>query len=174
MKGIWNHVRALDLMESLPEAEPGRLGCVGHSLGGHNTIFLTLFDGRIKVAVSSCGLCALKEYAVTNGGNLRGWAQDKYMPIINTVYKNDPGLVPWDFPEIVSAIAPRAVFLNAPLRDSNMNYPGNKIIIDAALSTYRELGAESGFCYINPDAAHSFPDDIREKAYAFVDSVLKA
>jgi len=36
MMGIWSHMRAVDLLQSLPEVDPERIGCVGVSLGGHN------------------------------------------------------------------------------------------------------------------------------------------
>ncbi len=38
MKGIWNHMRAVDLLQSLPGVDPSRIGCIGHSLGAHNTL----------------------------------------------------------------------------------------------------------------------------------------
>ena len=33
MKGIWNHMVAVDLLQSLPEVNPDRIGCIGHSSG---------------------------------------------------------------------------------------------------------------------------------------------
>ena len=36
MKGILNHRRAIDLLQSLPQVDPDRIGVIGHSLGGHN------------------------------------------------------------------------------------------------------------------------------------------
>src|SRR5205085_8407715 len=39
MKGVWNHMRAIDALESLREVDTNRIGCIGHSLGGYNTIF---------------------------------------------------------------------------------------------------------------------------------------
>lgn len=173
MKGIFNHVRAIDYLESLDFVDGDKIGCIGHSLGGHNTVFLGLFDDRLKVLVTSCGICALKEYVKTNGGDLRGWAQDKYMPLIKSKYKNDPDLVPWDFPEIIEALAPKPIFINAPLHDENMNYPGNKIIIDRGIVAYGRLNAMGNFRYENPGTGHSFPREIREMAYDFIDSILK-
>ena len=40
MKGIWNHMRAVDLLQSLDEVDNDRIGCIGHSLGGHNTLYV--------------------------------------------------------------------------------------------------------------------------------------
>jgi dienelactone hydrolase len=48
MKGIWNHVRGLDVLESLPQVDRDRIGCIGHSLGGHNALFVAAFDQRIR------------------------------------------------------------------------------------------------------------------------------
>src|SRR5439155_1051443 len=48
MKAIWNNMRAVDLLQSLPEVDGDRIGCIGHSLGGHNTMFTAVFDPRIK------------------------------------------------------------------------------------------------------------------------------
>src|SRR5262249_51119792 len=33
MKGIWNHMRAVDLLQTLPEVDGTRIGVIGHSLG---------------------------------------------------------------------------------------------------------------------------------------------
>ena len=51
MKGIVNHRRAVDLLVSLPEVDPERIGVIGHSLGGHNSLFVAAFDERIKAVV---------------------------------------------------------------------------------------------------------------------------
>src|SRR5207253_9118348 len=55
MKAIWDNIRGLDLLDSLPSVRKGKYGAIGHSLGGHNAIYTAVFDERIKVIVSSCG-----------------------------------------------------------------------------------------------------------------------
>ena len=44
MKAIYDNIRAIDLLQSLPNVDPERIGCIGHSLGGHNSIFTATFD----------------------------------------------------------------------------------------------------------------------------------
>src|SRR5207247_8007805 len=53
MKAIWNNIRGLDLLESLPFVKRGKFGAIGHSLGGHNAICTAVFDEPITVLVSS-------------------------------------------------------------------------------------------------------------------------
>src|SRR5882724_7489545 len=62
MKGIWNHLRAVDLLASLPEVDSARIGSIGHSLGGHNALFEAVFDERIAAVVSSCGFTSFSKY----------------------------------------------------------------------------------------------------------------
>ena len=169
MKGIWNHQRAVDLLESLPEVDPERIGCIGHSLGGHNTLFLGVFEPRIKVMVTSCGFNRFAKYYE---GDLTGWTHDGYMPRIASVYEKDPAKMPFDFTEILGALAPRPVFINAPLHDANFEVSGIYDCVNAARPVYALFGAEEKLVAEHPDAGHDFPNRIREAAYAFVDGVL--
>jgi dienelactone hydrolase len=54
-KMLYDELVAVDILAGLPEVDPSRLGCVGHSLGAKETIYLAAFDDRIKVTVSSEG-----------------------------------------------------------------------------------------------------------------------
>ncbi|HOB85669.1 MAG TPA: alpha/beta fold hydrolase [Bacteroidales bacterium] len=169
MKGILNHMAAVDVLQSLPEVDPNRIGCIGHSLGGHNSLFLAAFDKRIKAVVTSCGFNSFYKYY---SGDLTGWSHQGYMPRIATVYGKDPSKMPFDFTGVLGAIAPRAVFINAPLNDSNFEVSGVHDCVNAALPVYRLLKAKENLIMMNPDAGHDFPEDIREAAYKFLDEKL--
>jgi cephalosporin-C deacetylase-like acetyl esterase len=93
MKGIWNHMRAVDVLQALPEADAARIGCIGHSLGAYNTIFLSAFDKRIRVAVSSAGFNSFFKYSK---GDLSGWSHKGHMPRIASVYEKEPKKVPFE------------------------------------------------------------------------------
>jgi dienelactone hydrolase len=169
MKGIWNHRCAVDLLESLPEVDGTRIGCIGHSLGGHNALFLAAFEPRIKVAVSSCGFTAFPKYY---GGDLTGWSHAGYMPRIASVYGRDPKRMPFDFTEVLAAIAPRAVFINAPRQDGNFEVTGVEDCIRAARPVFELLGAGGRLAALFPDCGHDFPPESRQAAYGFLDQVL--
>src|SRR5262249_48871404 len=170
MKAIWNNMRAVDLLQSLPEVDGGRIGCIGHSLGGHNTMFTGVFDTRIKAMVSNCGFTSFPKYY---GGKLKGWTSARYMPRIATVYDLKPEKVPFDFPEVVAALAPRAFLASAPLHDDNFEVSGVKDCIAAARPVYELLGAGEKLAANYPDCAHEFPSEVRKVAYAWLDRWLK-
>jgi len=171
MKAIYDNVRAIDLLQSLPEVDRERIGCIGHSLGGHNSLFTAVFDDRVKAVVTSCGFTSFHKY---KGGDLRGWSGPRYMPLVATKYHYSPDEMPFDFPEILAAIAPRAVFVVAPLDDDNFDVAGVHECLNAAGPIFKLLGCPQNLESVHPDCGHEFPNAERKQAYAFLDRVLKA
>ncbi len=170
MKGIFNHMRCVDYLISREEVDPDRIGVIGHSLGGHNALFVAAFDPRIKAIVSSCGWTPFHDYY---GGKIAGWTSDRYMPLLKTKYSLDPDKVPFDFYEVVAAMAPRPFFSNSPLHDSNFDVNGVKKTEPKAREIYKLLGAPDNLVFRYPDCEHDFPTPVRNEVYAFLDRHFK-
>jgi cephalosporin-C deacetylase-like acetyl esterase len=51
---IWDGMRGVDYLTSLPEVDPQRIGCVGNSGGGTLTAYIAALDPRVKVACIGC------------------------------------------------------------------------------------------------------------------------
>ena len=133
-------------------------------------MFVGVFDQRLKVIVSSCGWTPFHDYY---GGKIAGWTSDRYMPRLRTVYSLDPDRVPFDFHEVVAALAPRAFFSSSPLRDSNFDVEGVKKAIPEARKVYRLLGAGEKLEVRYPACEHDFPPVVRREAYGFIDAALQ-
>ncbi|NLS93745.1 MAG: alpha/beta hydrolase [Planctomycetaceae bacterium] len=176
MKAIWDNIRGLDLLASLPYVDASRgFGAIGHSLGGHNTIYTGVFDERISVLVSSCGFDSYPDYYDGDEKNWyfgKGWCQTRYMPLMSD-YRNRLEEIPFDFHEMLGALAPRPLFVNAPLHDSNFRADSVDACAAAALPVYKLLGGEGRLMVKHPDCDHNFPDEMREEAYEVIDSVLR-
>lgn len=178
MQGIFNHMRCVDLLETLPLVDPDRIGVIGHSLGGHNAMFAGAFDERLKVVVSSCGWTLMDHYNIGEdasrryGGRLGPWAQDRYMPLLREKFNLDGARFPFDFDEVIAALAPRHFFSNSPIDDSNFAVEGVKEGIASAMKVYELFGAEKNLRVFYPEAGHDFPTDVRLAAYRFLDQVL--
>lgn len=169
MKAVWDNMRGIDLLASLEEVQVDQIVAIGHSLGGHNAIFTSIFEPRIKAVVSSCGFNSFPYYYQ---GNIAGWSHRGYMPRLKEAYALDLKQVPFDFPELIAALAPRGFFTNSPLRDSNFDVQGVRVCLAAAEPVYRLYGASDRLQAVYPDAEHDFPSAERIKAYEFLDSRL--
>lgn len=169
MKAIWDNMRGVDLLQSLPEVDAKRIGVIGHSLGGHNGLFTAAFDQRIRCVVTNCGFTAFARYY---GGNLTGWMGPRYMPRIKTDFPT-PDRMPFDFHDVLGAIAPRAVYVSAPLRDANFDVTGVREVVDSVRPVYALYHAAGRLTAVYPDCEHDWPTPDRMAAYTWLDSQLK-
>jgi dienelactone hydrolase len=175
MKAIWDNIRGVDYLATLPFVDTGRgFGTIGHSLGGHNSVYTAVFDERIKVIVSSCGLDAYTDYY---GGDEKrwlpekGWCQTRYMPKLAN-YRGRLEEIPYDFHEMIAALAPRVCFINAPLGDSNFRWQSVDRVVAAAGAAYELYGERGNLTVEHPDSSHDFPDGMRTQAYSLIERVL--
>ena len=176
MKAIWDNIRALDVLAATPGVSRSGFGAVGHSLGGHNSIYTAVFDDRIKAVVSSCGFDSYLDYyhekqaAVWRPG--QGWTQERYMPEL-AKYAGRLQEIPFDFHEMIAALAPRAFLAISPKGDSNFKWQSVDRVLAAARPVYDLHRANDRIAVEHPDCEHDFPTDMREKAYAWLERFLK-
>jgi dienelactone hydrolase len=161
MKAIWDNVRGMDLMASWAGCDPDRFAAIGHSLGGHNSIFTAAFDERIKVAVTSCGFDSFRDYMNVN---IKGWTSIRYMP---KLLDYAPDRYPFDFDTVLEAISPRRIFVSAPKGDANFKWESvDRVVAKARKESAVMVEVE------HPETAHSFGQEMREKAYRVIEEVL--
>lgn len=165
MKGIWNRIRAVDLLQSLSYVDPGRIGSIGHSLGGHNALFHADFDPRIRAVVSSCGFTGLRYY---HDGDLAAWSDKQYMPRIATSYGNDARRMPFGFADVLALIAPRPVLVMAAEEDGIFDVAGVRDCVARASTMYRLLGVEDRLHTVYFGGYHHFPEPVRRIAYEWL------
>lgn len=174
MKAIWDNLRGLDLLDSLPYVKHKNYGVIGHSLGGHNAVFTSVFDNRIKVVVSSCGLDSFLDYYDGNDAVWqpeKGWTQTRYMPKLAS-YRGRLSEIPFDFHELIGALAPRTVLIVSPLKDSNFKSTSVDRIAKAAKPIFQIYGQGNRLRVEHPDCPHDFPKEMRELAYKLFESDL--
>ena len=96
------------------------------------------------------------------------------MPRIKSQNGLSPDRMPFDFTEVIAAIAPRAVFIVAPVHDDNFEVSGVRDVVAAAQPVFELLGQPARLRAIYPDAGHDFPDAARHEAYEFIEASLKS
>lgn len=174
LKAVWDNIRGVDLMETLPYIKPGQFAAIGHSLGGHNSVYTAVFDLRIQVIVSSCGLDSYLDYYDGNPEVWlpeKGWCQTRYMPKL-AGFRGRLAAIPFDFHELIGALAPRHTLILAPLRDSNFRAASVDKVVAAAKPVYQLFGFPERLQVLHPDVEHKFTPEMQQTAYQLIDEVL--
>lgn len=149
-------IRAADFLESLPNVDKHRIGCIGHSLGGKVALYAAAFDERYRVAVSSEGGIGL---------GFSNWDAPWYLgPEIK-----QPGF-PLENHQVLSFIAPRAFLL---LAGDSADDDKSWAFIEAALPVYKIFGASENLGWFNHHGGHRYSPEARQVAEAFLDAHLK-
>jgi dienelactone hydrolase len=151
---------ALDLLTALPNVNSARLGVIGHSLGGQETLWLTWYDARVTAAVSSCGFSLMR--AILRDGINHNFAA--YVPDMLAVS---------DMDTLVAEVAPRPFLLTAGENDTIFPIDGVRSIIENAHEVYTQQSVVDRFKAILFAGEHSFPAEVKVEAYAFLDHWLK-
>lgn len=156
-KMLWDLQRALDYLLTRREVDRRRIGCLGHSLGGQETLFLSAVDRRIAVGVSSCGFSSYR--AIFDAAILHNFAA--YVP----------GLLRYgDLDRVLGLVAPRPFLVLAGSSDPLFPLEGVQASVRGARKAYGR-GKDRLRLDIFP-AGHSFPQPMREAAYAWFDRWL--
>ncbi|KAK1762838.1 prolyl oligopeptidase family serine peptidase [Phialemonium atrogriseum] len=151
---------SLDVLASLPNTDAARVGVIGHSLGGQEALWLTWYDSRVRVAVSSCGF-GLLDTIVRDGINHNRAA---YIPGL---------LETCDLDALLCEIAPRAFLLTAGETDWLFPIDGVRSIARRAEDVYAQEGVPDHFKAVVYPGGHSFPEAVKAEAYNFLDHHLK-
>ena len=143
---LWNSIRSLDFLESLPDVDPNRIGCTGASGGGTQTFLLTAVDDRVKVSAPVNMISAHFQ-----GG---------------CVCENPPNLrLETSNLEIASLTAPRPMLMVSATGDWTVNTP--TVEYPSIREIYRLFGAEDQLEWAQVDAGHNYNLESREAVYKF-------
>ncbi len=159
-KYLWDLTRGLDLLESLDCVDSNRIGAIGHSLGGQETLWLTWFDPRIKAAVCSCGTGQIKTI-------FRDHINHNF-----AMFTFGFGKL-FDMGDLVSDIAPRPFMMINGREDIIFPVDGVEEIGRQAEGKYESLHAKDHFCSIIFEGGHCFPDHAKKRAYEWLDKHVK-
>src|SRR5262249_53649032 len=136
-----------------------RLGMIGHSLGGQETLFTTAADQRIRAAVSSCGFGSLRTLK-------RDHINHNYALFVPDL-ANQGG-----FGAVLSLVAPRPFFVAARTEDPISPRDGIEEPVAQARAAYASSGAAARLATFFEPGPHSFSPAMRTAAYAWLDQQL--
>jgi hypothetical protein len=125
---LWDVMRCVDVLESMPEVDTTRIGCAGLSLGGEMAMWLGAMDERVSAVVSAGFLTRMDQM---EKGHCMCWKFEGLRELV-------------DWADVYSLIAPRPLQCQNGLKEPPTDF--TVALAQEALKeiqlTYKDLGAE--------------------------------
>ncbi|KOF56240.1 MULTISPECIES: acetylxylan esterase [Clostridium] len=155
--------RAIDILQSFEEVNSEKIGIIGSEEGGLFAILTMFLDKRIKV-----GCCNYNMYFTTNLYNDNNVKFIKGFDMCISI----PGLKEYAAEyDILSGIAPRPfIFTQNSKNDFELSF---EKINSKVRERYLDMRVPNKYSSIVFNSESSFPQDIREKCYYFIDKWIK-
>jgi dienelactone hydrolase len=155
-KMIFDASRCVDYLESLPEVDRSRIGCIGHSLGAKEVLYAMAFEPRYRAGVFNEGGIGLR---------MSNWTDPWYLT--EAMKQHIPAM---ENHQVMALIAPRPFLI---MGGESADGAASWTFVKEVRSVYQLLGAGDRVGLHIHRAGHAFPARARELAYAWLDHWLK-
>jgi hypothetical protein len=148
--------RCVDFLETLPEVDRARIGCIGHSLGAKEVLYAMAFEPRYAVGVFNEGGIGLR---------MSNWTDPWYL-----TERMKPHIPQLENHQVLALAAPRPfLLLGGDEADGDASWP----FVKEVLPVYELCGAGDRLGLYNHKGGHSFPKEARRLAYRWLDYWLR-
>jgi dienelactone hydrolase len=155
-KMTFDAARCIDFLETLALVDPGRIGCIGHSLGAKEVLFALAFEPRYAVGVFNEGGIGLR---------MSNWTDPWYLT--ERMKKHIPEL---ENHQVMALAAPRPLLvLGGDSADGDRSWA----LVREVVPVYQLLGVGDRVGLINHRGKHTFPREARRLAYRWLDHWLR-
>lgn len=173
-KNIWDVQRSIDFLETLDFVDTSKIGCAGHSLGGHSSLFAAAFDHRIAAVCSNGGALAWQlpadHWSRPMGGGRGPVSSYVYLPRFRK-YVDNPNLKPpVDFEHLMMMVAPRPLLVMASEGEARSQGLVDKYAV--AFRHYHAMGAEEKIGVFTYPNEHNYPPVAKRHSFNWFDRWL--
>ena len=144
---------ALDILAARSDVDRSRIGCIGHSLGAKEALYLAAFDPRVTAVVSSEGGI---------GMTMSNWDAEWYLGDVvrQTGFTREHH-------ELLALAAPRPFLLvGGDSADGKASWPW----VAAALPVYRLYGEPARLGLLNHNRGHTVPTDVEPRLLEWIET----
>ncbi len=152
-KMLYDGQVAVDILAARRDVDPRRIGCIGHSLGAKEALYLAAFDRRITATVSSEGGI---------GTRMSNWEADWYLGDI----VKQAGFT-HEHHELIALAAPRPFLLvGGDSADGSASWPW----VAAALPVYRLYALPARLGLLRHTGGHAVPPEIEPRLLEWIET----
>jgi len=153
---VWDVMRGIELLQSVPEVDDARIACMGNSGGGTVTFYAQILDPRIQLGVVSCAFCT---YA------------DAIMSIYHCADNYLPGVLKVaEMGDLAGLIAPRKLLVVAGREDPIFPIDGVRRAYEQARAIFEAAGCPQNIEMLVGEDGHRF---YAEMAWPLINRMLR-
>ena len=162
---IWDDIRSAELVASLPEVDPERIGAVGLSMGAIRTWHLAAATDRIAAGAAICWL-GTTESLMSPGNN-----QTKGQSAFSMTH---PGLRNYlDYPDVASIACPKPMLFYNGAKDGLFPLEGVRAAFRTMHEVWKSQDADDKLVTRIRDVPHVFNEAMQREAFNWLDKCLK-
>jgi dienelactone hydrolase len=156
---------AIDALEKEANVDPQRISLFGYTLGGAVALHTAALDPRVKSVVSISGFTPMRTDtpAKSTGGLARFSIERPLVPKLG-IFIGRETQVPYDYDDLLAAIAPRPVLVVQPSMDRDATPAEVRAAVEEARNTYAAQGAADKLALDEPHDYQRLPAATQTRA----------
>lgn len=159
---------AVDALSNMDVIDPDQIYVTGYSLGGTVGLYATAMDERITGVVSISGFTPMRSGDLNELHIDDLSRQHLLMPRLG-FFQEAPERIPYDYGDLLAAIAPRPVLVIAPQHDQAADVKSVKASVRKANQAYHLWGDDQYIDLVTPDDYNRFSDEMRKNVIQWLE-----
>jgi pimeloyl-ACP methyl ester carboxylesterase len=164
----------IDALQKEGMVDLNRIYLYGYSIGGIVAMHTAALDPRVKGVVSICGFTPMRTDTADKGtGGLAHYSVDlPLLPRLGFFIGNESKL-PYDYDELIAAIAPRPVYVLAPQLDRDAMPADVEIAVDQARKIYSLYDAADKLALDEPWDYNRLPEATQDRIIQWMSANMR-
>jgi len=165
---------AVTALRKNPQVDPDRISVFGYSMGGMVGLHAAALDPRIQGVVSIAGFTPMRTDTVDKGtGGIARFSHERgLIPRLGFFVGNEMR-IPYDYDELIAAIAPRPVLIVAPKFDRDADQADVRAAVELARPVYELHGAGDALELREPWDYTRLPTSTQNAIIDWMNEILK-
>ncbi len=165
---------AIDALQKDNLVDPRKIYTFGYSVGGTVGLYAAALDDRIKGVVSISGFTPMRTDTAAQGdGGIARYSQERGLIPRLGFFIGHESQIPYDFDDVIAAIAPRPVLVVQPQLDRDANPGAVRDAVARADKIYALAGASGKLTLRDPWDYNRLPTQTQDEIVKWMDSNLR-
>ena len=165
---------AIDALQKDGMVNADKIYLYGYSMGGMVALYTAAMDPRVKGAVSLCGFTPMRTDTADRGtGGIARYSLT--LPLVPKLgfFVGNESKLPYDYNDLMAAIAPRPVYVMEPTLDRDANPEDVHVAVAEARKVFSLYNASDKLMLDDPFDYNRLPEVSQDRAIAWMKQNMK-